>query len=873
MKTIDPVCGMTVDSVKAKYKTEYKGEIIYFCAAGCLNKFKAEPEKYPNRKIREREKKQPVHDDVKVDGMVKLTIPISGMHCASCVGRVEKGLREIKGVSEVSVNLASELATIDYYPAAAGPNEFLKKIKSIGYDIPLQKTELIIAGMSCASCVVTIEKGLRHADGVVEASVNLGAERAFVTHLPGIGFQELKKIVEASGYKAMEISSESSGDIEQKLREKQYKDLKTRFTFSGVLSVIVLLIAMTHIFTPQINHYAQMIITIPIIFWAGSRFYTGFWAGLLHATADMNTLVAVGTASAFIYSVAATVNPGLFMSAGRAADVYFDTAAVIITLILLGRLLEARAKGKTSEAIKKLAGLQPRTARVVRDGRESDIEIGNVVVGDIVVVRPGEKIPVDGEIIDGYSSVDQSMLTGESVPVEKKTGDNVIGATINITGSFRFKAAKIGRDTVLAQIIKMVQQAQGSKAPAQRLADKIAGIFVPIVIGIAVVTFFIWFLFGPEPALTTALLNFVAVMIIACPCALGLATPTAIMVGTGLGAENGILIKGGETLENAHKIDTVVFDKTGTLTTGKPRVTDIIPADGFSEEQVLFFAASMEKRSEHPLGRAIVDRASKNNIDLREPEDFYALPGMGIAGKVNDNLILLGNSKLMAEKGIYLSSIISGHDRLASEGKTLMFLSVDMKPAGLIAAADTIRADAFSVVKELHERKIKTVMITGDNRNTAAAVASEIGIDDVISDVLPQDKAAGIESLQNEGRVVAMVGDGINDAVALARADVGIAIGSGSDVALEASDITLLGSNLHGVIKAIRLSGKTLMTIRWNLFWAFIYNIIGIPIAAGVLYPAFGTAGFLNPMIASGAMAFSSVFVVTNSLRLKRIKL
>jgi Cu+-exporting ATPase len=630
---------------------------------------------------------------------------------------------------------------------------------------------------------------------------------------------------------------------------------------------------MSGIFTPPINHYAQLFITIPVVFWSGSRFYIGFWKSLRHRTADMNTLVAVGTAAAFIYSLVATVNPGIFASAGRAADVYFDTAAVIITLILLGRLLESQAKGKTSEAIKKLIGLQAKTARVQRDGREIDIDIDEVNIGDTIIVRPGEKIPTDGVVLDGYSSVDESMLTGESIPVEKKVGDEVTGATINGTGSFRFRATRIGKDTILSQIIRMVQQAQGSKAPIQRLADKIAGVFVPIVIGTAVITFIIWYFWGPVPALTIALLNFVAVLIIACPCALGLATPTAIMVGTGVGAENGILIKGGESLEGAHRIDTIVFDKTGTLTRGKPEVTDIIASNGFSEKEILYYAASLERRSEHPLGEAIVSRAEKEKVILGNPEDFHYMPGQGIAGRIDGREILLGNSNLMNERGIDIASFDSDLKKLHGGGKTTMILAVDKKPAGIIAVADTLKPDAKKVIDQLHRAGIKTAMITGGNKNTATAVASLIGIDDVIAEVQPQDKAERVRKLQDEGRVVAMVGDGINDAVALAQADLGIAIGSGTDIAMEASDITLLSDDLSGVIRSIELSRKTLRTIRWNLFWAFIYNIIGIPIAAGILYPVMGTVGLLNPMIASAAMAFSSVFVVTNSLRLKRVSL
>jgi len=802
-----------------------------------------------------------------------LTIPISGMHCASCVGRVEKSLKNIEGVFDINVNLAFQEASVKYDPEATGVKEFVKTVKSIGYDVPLQKTELKIAGMSCASCVVSIEKWLLEMDGVIDASVNLGAETAYATHIPSVKFDDLKAVVESAGYKVVGKPVEETDDLEKKAHDEFYAALKLRLTVSAILTGIVLILAITAVLPLRLSNFAQLIVTIPIVFWAGSRFYAGFIKGLRHKTADMNTLVAVGTGSAFLYSVIATFFPTLFESAGRTADVYFDTAAVIITLILLGRTLEARAKSHTSDAVRKLAGLQAKTARVVRDGKEIDIDISDVVVGDTVIVRPGEKIPVDGEIIDGFSAIDESMLTGESIPVDKTVGDKVIGATMNKTGSFKFKATKIGKDTALAQIIQMVKQAQGSKAPVQRLADKIAGIFVPIVIGIAAATFIVWFFAGPEPALTIALLNFVSVMIIACPCALGLATPTAVMVGTGLGAENGILIKGGEVLEKAREIDTVVFDKTGTLTRGIPEITDIFSSDGIDEDKILYYAASLEKRSEHPLGKAIVKKAEANNVKLTEPENFLAIAGKGISGKVDNQCLLLGKIGLLSEKEVDLSGIEQKAKELAEGGKTVMILAVDKKVAGIIAVADTLKDEAPGIIDQLNKNKILPVMITGDNTQTAKAIADKAGIEEVLAEVLPQEKAERVKQLQAEGKKVAMVGDGINDAVALAQADIGIAIGTGTDVALEASDIALVGGDLSGVPRAIKLSRKTLVTIKWNLFWAFIYNVIGIPIAAGILYPAFGTAGFLSPMIASGAMAFSSVFVVTNSLRLKKAKI
>ncbi|MEE9564115.1 MAG: copper-translocating P-type ATPase [Candidatus Hydrothermarchaeaceae archaeon] len=581
----------------------------------------------------------------------------------------------------------------------------------------------------------------------------------------------------------------------------------------------------------------------------------------------MNTLIAVGTSAAYFYSLAVTFSPSYFVVRGIEPKVYYDTAAIIITLIILGKLLEARAKGETSEAIKKLMGLQPKTARVIRDGEEMEIPVEEVQIDDIVVVRPGEKVPVDGIVKEGHSAIDESMLTGESMPVSKKEGNEVFGATINKTGSFTFKATKVGKDTTLAQIIKLVEEAQGSKAPIQRMADKIAGIFVPAVLVIATVTFLVWYIFGPSPALTFALVNFVAVLIIACPCALGLATPTAIIVGTGRGAENGVLIKGGESLEMAHKINTVVLDKTGTLTVGEPSVTDIISANGFSENDVLSYAAAAEKGSEHPLGEAMLRKAKEEGIHLPDPGDFDAIPGHGVRAKVNGKAVLLGNLKLMKDEGIEIMGLDKEVEKLSSEGKTPMFIAIDGVAAGIIAVADTLKENSHYAIEKLHELGLEVVMITGDNSRTANAIAKQVDIDRVLAEVLPEDKAKEVKSLQDEGKTVAMVGDGINDAPALAQADIGIAIGTGTDVAMEASDITLITGDLMGVVTSIELSKRTMRTIKQNLFWAFFYNASLIPIAAGILYPFFGI--LLNPVYAAAAMSLSSVSVVTNSLRLR----
>jgi Cu+-exporting ATPase len=707
--------------------------------------------------------------------------------------------------------------------------------------------------------------------------VNLATEKAKVEYLPSeTNLEEVKRAIESTGYKVLEFEpSEEIEDPERLIREREYKKLKIKFIAGLILGLFVFLGSSRHWF-PWIpsflgNFYVLWALATPVQFWIGWQFYKGAWGAFKHRNAEMNTLIAVGTSAAYLYSVAATLFPSFFETGGIKPEVYFDTSALIIVLILLGRLLEARAKGQTSEAIKKLMGLRPKTARVIREGKEMDIPVEEVLVGDTIIVRPGEKIPVDGIVKEGKSAVDESMITGESIPVKKKGGDEVMGATINKTGSFKFQATKVGKDTALAQIIKLVQDAQGSKAPIQRLADVISGYFVPIVISIAIATFVIWFNFGPFPALTCALLTFVAVMIIACPCALGLATPTAVMVGTGKGAEKGILIKGGESLEIAHKLDTIVFDKTGTLTRGEPEITDIVTQNDYSEEEILKYAASAEKVSEHPLAEAIIKRAREKKIELHDPKNFNAIEGHGIEAEVDGKKVLLGNLKLMQKQQIVVRNLEEKAEELAGDGKTPMFISLEGKAAGLIAVADTLKENSLQAVEKLKKLGLEVIMLTGDNKKTAEAIARKAGIDRVLPEVLPEDKVHEIKSLQSGGRRVAMVGDGINDAPALAQADVGIAIGSGTDVAMEASDITLIKGDLRGVVSAIELSKRTIKIIKQNLFWAFFYNTAGIPLAAGVLYPFFGI--LLNPIFASAAMAFSSVSVVSNSLRLRRVKL
>jgi Cu+-exporting ATPase len=882
----DLVCGMEVISdivgsafggkEEATITSNYEGKVYYFCSKICKDKFDQNPEKYIKSETDLKREAEKTLSETQVQRLERIDLPIVGMSCASCAPTIEKSLSQLKGVSKASVNFATSKATILYDQKQAEVDDFISTIRKSGYDVGTISIEVPIQGMDCASCVQKIEKALLAKRGVTQAVVNLATEKAKVEYLSSeTDLNEIKKVIESTDYKVLEIPPEEEGkDVERIQREKEYRKLKKKFLVGLVISVLILLGSSEWI--PGIPHilrnfFVLWILATPVQFWVGWQFYRGTWGAFIHRNADMNTLIAVGTSAAYLYSVAATLFPALFTRGGIEPKVYFDTSTVIITLILLGRLLEARAKGQTSEAIRKLMGLQAKTARVVRNGKETDIPVEEVLAGDVVRVRPGEKIPVDGIIKEGKSAVDESMITGESLPVEKGIGDEVIGSTINKTGSFKFEATKVGKDTTLAQIVKLVQDAQGSKAPIQRLADVIAGYFVPIVISVAIATFIIWFDFGPDPALTFGLLNFVAVMIIACPCALGLATPTAIMVGTGKGAENGILIKGGESLETAHKVNAVVFDKTGTLTKGEPEVTDIISAKGFADTEILKYAASTEKSSEHPLGEAIIKKATDQKIELSDPKDFNAVPGHGIEAKIDGKKVLLGNLKLMKDHNIEIADLEQKAKELAADGKTPMYIAIDGKIAGIIAVADTLKDNSKEAVDNLHKLGLEVIMLTGDNKRTAQAIAKKVGIDRVLSEVLPQDKVNEIKKLQKEGKVVAMVGDGINDAPALAQADVGIAIGTGTDVAMEASDITLIKGDLHGVVAAIELSKKTIKTIRQNLFWAFFYNILGIPIAAGILYPFFGI--LLNPIIASAAMAFSSVSVVSNSLRLRKIRL
>lgn len=792
----------------------------------------------------------------------KITFRVKGMNCVSCAGKIEKGLQKLDGVQATGVNFATEKVSIEYNPQRIGPDKFFQVVEDLGYQVVTEKIDLKISDMSCASCANKVEKTLSGLPGIIRANVNFAMERASVEYEPSmISVEDMKAALDNLGYKASLAEKRFDEDSEKLERQREERRQVRLLVLSAVLSLPLLAFMFAELFNVNLppifgNKVFQLVLATPVQFIAGWQFYRGAYQNLKHGTANMDVLVALGTSAAYFFSVANT-----FFTAGH---VYYETATVIITLIILGRLLEARAKGRTSEAIKKLMGLQAKTARVIREGKEMDIPVEEVQVGDIVVVRPGEKIPVDGEIVEGASSVDESMLTGESIPVDKNIGDEVIGATINKQGVLKFKATKVGAETALAQIIKIVEEAQGSKAPIQRFADVISFYFVPTVVGIAVITFFAWYFWAAPGDIARALINTTAVLVIACPCALGLATPTSIMVGTGRGAENGILIKGGEHLEKAYRIDTVVLDKTGTITKGEPEVTDIIVTDSsLDENNLLQLAASVENNSEHPLGEAIVKAAKTRDLELSETGEFEAIAGHGVKSTIEGRKVLLGNRKLLEENGISFQKFNNQIKKLENEGKTAILVSVDDQSAGIIAVADTVKETSAEAIAALKEINIEPVMITGDNKRTAKAIAHQVGIkpQNVLAEVLPEDKANEVNQLRKQGKIVAMVGDGINDAPALASADVGIAIGTGTDVAMEAADITLMRGDLRGIAASIKLSRATMRNIKQNLFWALIYNSLGIPVAA---------LGYLSPILAGAAMAFSSVSVVTNALRLRR---
>ncbi|WP_331376159.1 heavy metal translocating P-type ATPase [Sinorhizobium chiapasense] len=808
------------------------------------------------------------------------SIGVEGMTCASCVARVEKAIRAVPGVMSASVNLATERADIRF-DAAANPADIVKAIENTGYGASEERIELAIDGMTCASCVARIEKALKTVPGAVEASVNLATEKATVRVVKGLASVDmLVEAVRGAGYDARRMADKQDVDQETVKRERENRRLKLALTTAALLTLPIFVLEMGSHFVPAIHDfvmirigmqeswYLQFVLASLALFGPGLRFFQKGVPALLRAAPDMNALVAIGAFAAWGYSVVATFAPGLLPA--DTANVYYEAAAVIVTLILLGRFLEARAKGRTSEAIRHLMGLQPKTARVVRNGETVEIAIADVRAGDILVVRPGEKIAVDGVVFEGNSYVDESMITGEPVPVQKADGAEVVGGTINKTGAFSFRATKVGADTVLAQIIRMVEQAQGAKLPIQSLVDRVTAWFVPAVMAIALATFLVWLVFGPDPALTFALVNGVAVLIIACPCAMGLATPTSIMVGTGRAAEMGVLFRKGEALQTLRNAEIIAIDKTGTLTRGRPELTDLSTAQGFDSNTVLALVASVEARSEHPIAEAIVSAARNAGLTIGEAEQFEAIPGFGTRANVSGHRVHVGADRLMAREGIDVTVFADHARRLGDEGKSPLYAAIDGKLAAVIAVADPIKETTPQAIRMLHALGLKIAMVTGDNRRTAEAIARKLGIDEVVAEVLPDGKVAALMRLKAEGPNVAFVGDGINDAPALAAADVGLAIGTGTDVAIESADVVLMSGDLLGVPNAIALSKATIRNIKENLFWAFAYNVVLIPVAAGVLYPAYGV--LLSPIFAAGAMALSSVFVVGNALRLKRFR-
>lgn len=815
----------------------------------------------------------------------ELQIGVEGMTCAACVNRVERGLKKVEGVEAASVNLATERATVAYDPATTTPQALIEKIQEVGYTPVVAEVELGVTGMTCAACVGRVERALKKLDGVLEASVNLATERATVRYLPAsTGPAQFKRAIRDAGYGVLELGKgQNRADLEREARAKEIANLRRAVLLAAAFALPLFLIAMLPMLFPPVEEWlmrtfghgvmaalswVMLALATPVQFGPGLRFYRHGWKALRSGSPDMNSLVMIGTSAAYFYSLAVVLFPGLFPPQAR--HVYFEAAGVVITLILLGKYLEALAKGRTSEAMQRLLSLQAKTARVVEGSTEREIPVDEVLPGDLIAVRPGEKVPVDGVVISGQSYVDESMITGEPIPVLKSEGAKVIGGTLNQNGAFTFQATAVGEGTVLAQIIKLVEAAQGSKPAIQNLADRVVAVFTPIVLGIALLTAGVWLLFGGENALTFALVNTVAVLIIACPCAMGLATPVSVMVGTGKAAEMGVLFRKGEALQTLQEAQVIALDKTGTLTQGKPELTDLQALEGFDEAELLRLVASLEKSSEHPVAQAIVKAAQGRGLELSEPVDFEALPGYGVGGQVGMYRVEVGADRYMARLGLDVSAFGAEAARLADEGKTPLYAAVNGKLAAILAVADPIKEGTPEAIAALHRQGLKVAMITGDHRRTAQAIARQLGIDEVLAEVLPAGKADAVKELQAQGYKVAFVGDGINDAPALAQADVGIAIGTGTDVALETADVILISGDLRGVPGAIALSRATLKNIRLNLFWAFAYNIVLIPVAAGVLYPF--TGWLLSPVLAGAAMGLSSVFVLSNALRLRRFR-
>ena len=883
----DPVCGMSLDPAQAVASRNLDGKAVFFCSDRCVAQFDREHAVSATTGVA-----APAADgagSVSEKATPSTTLrwaqtPVTDVQDQHGAEYLATQLSQERGVRQVIVNAKGKLAQVFYDPTVTSLRAIIGRMRALGASVGAANTTLTIEGMECASCVTTIEGALRQTPGVLAATVNLATEQASIAYTPGqVDLAGLTHAIETVGFtvRAGSVAAETALDHEDQDRMQEYRRLLRKFWFAALISVPILIFSYPQ-FIPGVRDWLTPgsvalrvvwallgLASIPVLVWSGSQFYTGMWAALKHRQATMYTLIAIGVSAAWLYSTVAVLFPGLFPR-GTSAEVFYDVTAVVTALILLGLILELKAKGRASEAIKKLVSLQARTARVVRHGQEIDIPVEEVLVGDTVVVRPGEKIPVDGVITIGVSSVDESMITGESLPVEKGSGDEVIGATLNQTGSFRFRATKVGKDTALAQIVRLVQDAQGSKAPVQRIVDLVSHYFVPSVMILAVVAAVIWFVFGPQPSAVYALIVFVTTLIIACPCALGLATPTSLTVGLGKAAEQGILIRSGDALQTTQRLQAIVLDKTGTITKGKPELTNVVAERGFAEREVLRLAAAMERNSEHPLASAIVSGAQAQQIDLPDVTNFKAIPGQGVEADLGVRHALLGNAKLLAERGIGLGRLEAEATRLADDGKTPMYVALDGQAAGIIAVADTVKEGSLAAIAALKRLGLEVVMLTGDNRRTAEAIGRQVGVDRVLAEVLPQDKAHEVQRLQLEGKKVGMVGDGINDAPALTQADVGFAIGTGTDIAIEAADVTLISGNLGGIVSAIAVSKATMRNVYQNLFGAFIYNGLGIPIAMGLLYPFLGI--LLSPLIASAAMAASSVTVVTNANRLRAWK-
>ncbi|OGO13650.1 MAG: ATPase [Chloroflexi bacterium RBG_13_66_10] len=890
----DPVCGMEVDPAAAFAVRQYKGQTFYFCSEKCVKSFDEDQGRYAG----------PASATTGVPEVatstVRLELPARGLS-RSGGPALAQALRSLAGVGNATVKVRSGRVTVDYDPERVRVSDLIEAIRSAGFNTDGQSVRLKVSGLYCAECVARIEDALESVPGVYEATMNAATNEVRVEVSPSIGdLGLLTQAVESAGpYKATRAAeaSEPEQDKEAAAMEKEYRSLMRKWWFGAAVGVPTMILSYPWLFpilrdwfprgSPQLGYlwYPMGLLSLAVLVFSGSQFFKGMWEGLKHRSANMHTLIALGTGVAWVYSTIALLFPQIFPSA-EFTEVYYDVTVVVTALVVLGLAMELKAKGRTSEAIKKLIGLQAKTARVVRDGKELDIPVEEVLVNDIVVVRPGEKIPVDGEVVDGQSAVDESMITGESLPVSKKVGDEVIGATINKTGAFKFRTTKVGKDTALANIIRLVQDAQGSKVPIQRIVDRVSAYFTPSVMILAILGFVVWYNFGPSPALTYALIVAVTTMIIACPCALGMATPMSLTTGIGLGAQNGILIRSGDALQTAERLNAVILDKTGTITYGQPSLTDLVLAPGQNEEELLRLAASVEKSSEHPLALAIVEGAQARGLPLGEVKSFEAIPGHGVSAVVDGRRVLIGNLKLMDREGIGLGDPSTGSRRpgvlpggqsleaqsrsLADDGKTPMYVALDGRAGGIIAVADTVKDDSKTAIAAMKEMGLEVVMITGDNERTASAIARQVGIDRVMAEVLPQDKAFNVQKLQLEGKKVGMVGDGINDAPALAQADIGLAIGTGTDVAIEAADITLIKGSLMGVVTAIQISKATMRNVYQNLFGAFIYNSAGLPIALGVLYPFLGI--LLSPLLAALAMSFSSVTVISNANRLKRWK-